>query len=512
MDPALPWYLARAGGLMAWWLLSAATVWGLALAARITVPARSAGLLDVHRFLSVLAVVFLAVHLLGLLADHWIGFGLTELLVPFTSSYRPAAVAWGVVGFYLLAAVLITSAAKARIPHRWWRAVHTATFAVFVLTFAHALAAGSDATVVRITGLILAAAVSFLASYRVLTLGARSPAPAPASENTPAPPVPAGRPDLMWATVTRTHPLAHEVLGIELAAADGSLLPAWEPGAHIDVLLPSGQLCQYSLCGSPADRDRYLIAIRRIPGVPGGGSAEAHTLTAGNHVAISAPRNMFALVLAPHYLFIAGGIGITPIVPMVRAVAAANLNWQLIYAGRSRASMPFADELAALGGHRVQLLAEDTDGRPDLAAAVAATPARTAVYCCGPESLIAAVETTVDAAAPARVLSVHTERFTPVQPAPQPQLTDAAFQVQLHRDGRTLTVPADQSLLHVLREAVPSIPWSCGQGYCGACELRVLDGEPDHRDHILAPEQRHRRDIIYPCVSRAHSPQLIIDI
>lgn len=511
MDPALPWYLARAGGLMAWWLLSAATVWGLALSARITVPARNAGLLDAHRFLSALSVVFLALHLLALLADRWIGFGLTELLVPFTSSYRPAAVAWGVVAFYLLASVLITSAAKSHIPHGWWRAVHTVTFVVFALALGHALAAGSDTTVVRITGLVLAAAVGFLASYRVLTLGAHR-----VDHATTVPEIPAHtavaaatRPDLVWATVERTHPLAREVLGIELTAADGALLPAWEPGAHIDVMLPSGQLCQYSLCGNPEDRSRYLIAIRRIPGTLGGGSAEAHTLTAGNHLAISAPRNMFALVLAPHYLFIAGGIGITPILPMVRAAAAANLSWQLIYAGRSRASMPFADELVALGGPRVQLLAEDTDGRPDLAAATATAPARTAVYCCGPESLISAVETTIAAADTRQGLRLHTERFAP---APSEPGAERAFEVKLQRDGRTLTVPADRSLLQTVREAVPAIPWSCGQGYCGACELRVLAGEPDHRDHILAPDQRHRRDIIYPCVSRAHSPQLVLDI
>ncbi|MFF3877315.1 ferric reductase-like transmembrane domain-containing protein [Streptomyces sp. NPDC001978] len=163
MDPQLWWYLARVGGLMPWWLLSATVVWGLLLYTRVLGPRTTSGrLLDLHRFLSGLSLAFLGLHLLGLLADSWVDIGAVQILFPFTSTYRPVAVAWGVIAFYLLTAVEVTSLLKSRIPHRWWRYVHTSTFAVFVVSTVHALTAGTDEAVARWTALALAGAVVFL--------------------------------------------------------------------------------------------------------------------------------------------------------------------------------------------------------------------------------------------------------------------------------------------------------------------------------------------------------------
>lgn len=515
MDSQLWWYLARVGGLTSWWLLSATVVWGLLLSTGVLGPRPARGrLLDLHRFLSALSLIFLAVHLIGLVADSWVDIGLVQILFPFTSDYRPVAVAWGVIALYLLAAIQTTSLLKKRIPHRWWRYVHTTTFAIFVLTTVHALTAGTDERTVRWTGLVLVAAVAFLAIYRLL-IGRRTDA---SGSHTPSgtkatvePPVSRESPGSRPVVVQQLRSAADGVVAIELAAADGSPLPAWEPGAHVDLVLPSGLIRQYSLCGDQSDPDAYRVGVLQVPDGRGG-SAEVHALRAGQRIAIRGPRNRFPLVLADHYLFIAGGIGITPILPMVRAAAAAGREWRLIYGGRSRATMAFADELLALGGDRVHLVPEDTDGMPDLAAALADTPRGAAIYSCGPEPLLAALEKVMAADFPDRHL--HIERFAAPRP---PQQTDAPapaveFQVELRRSGRLLPVPADRSLLEVIREAVPEVPSSCEEGFCGSCELRVLAGTPDHRDTVLSPGERDRRDVVYPCVSRARSQKLVVDL
>ncbi|MEU0108391.1 2Fe-2S iron-sulfur cluster-binding protein [Streptomyces sp. NPDC006251] len=538
MDPALWWHIARVGGLMSWWLLSATVIWGLLLSTRILGPRRlaSARLLDLHRFLSGLSVSFLVVHLVALLADEYIDFGLPALLVPMVSPYRPGAVAWGVVAMYVMAAVVVTSLARSRVPHQVWRWVHYATFALFVLVTVHAFTAGTEATnpVVQWTGIMLGAAFLFLVTYRLLTVRRPAAPKAPAATAPPASassvseaassvpeagnvrPVPPpaageaseGRPVL----VRELRHAADGVLAVRLAATGGGRLPAWEPGAHIDLVLPSGAIRQYSLCGDPADRDTYRVTVLNVPDGRGG-SAEVHRLRPGQKITVRGPLNRFPLVLADHYLFIAGGIGITPLLPMIRRVEATNLAWRLLYGGRSRATMAFTDDLLALGGDRVQLVPEDTDGLPDIAAALADAPPGTAVYCCGPEPLIAALEKTMAADFPH--LTLHVERFGPARTGPAVSGTSAAaaeFEIELARSRRVLPVPADRSLLEVIREAVPDAASSCEEGYCGACKVTVLDGTPDHRDEVLAPGERGRTDVIYPCVSRARSPKLVLDL
>ncbi|MET9700714.1 PDR/VanB family oxidoreductase [Streptomyces sp. NPDC006529] len=297
--------------------------------------------------------------------------------------------------------------------------------------------------------------------------------------------------------VSRTEP-AEGVLRLDLESGE---LPAWTPGAHIDVTLPSGLVRQYSLCGDPADAGRYTIAVRLVEDGRGG-SREAHALLAeGAELELRPPRNRFALLPAPSYVFVAGGIGITPILPMLRAATTAGARWTLLYGGRSRASMPFLDELAAYG-ERVTVVPEDEAGRPDLGV-LAGVPAGTLVYCCGPEPLMAAVT----AAAPPGV-EVRLERFAP-GPAAAPG-GEAPFTVTLARSGRTVEVPADGTTLAAVLRELPNTPYSCGQGFCGTCRHTVLAGEVDHRDDLLTDGERETSMLL--CVSRARGEHLTLDL
>ncbi|CAM5420300.1 iron-sulfur protein [Streptomyces avidinii] len=295
--------------------------------------------------------------------------------------------------------------------------------------------------------------------------------------------------------VSRTEP-ADGVLALTVESPD---LPAWAPGAHVDVALPSGLVRQYSLCGDPSARGRYTIAVRLVEDGRGG-SREAHAqLLEGAELSVRPPRNRFPLRPAPAYVFVAGGIGITPVLPMLRAAEAAGASWTLLYGGRSRASMPFLPELAVYGD-RVTVVPEDEAGLPDLAPLGALGP-DTLVYCCGPAPLMAAVE----AAAPAGV-PVHLERFAPAASG-----SDARpFTVELHRSGRLIEVAAAESALTAVRRELPNTPYSCEQGFCGTCQHRVLSGDIDHRDTLLTDGERE--DSMLLCVSRAASDHLVLDL
>ncbi|MCK7623521.1 PDR/VanB family oxidoreductase [Streptomyces sp. RS10V-4] len=356
-------------------------------------------------------------------------------------------------------------------------------------------------------GAVLAAAGTALAVRRALRRRIRrSPLwPLPALEQ----PVSgrgrgAGGPAGRRLRVARRTVVAEGVVALRL---EGGRLPAWEPGAHLDLVLPSGAVRPYSLCGEPADAVRadggsYTVAVRLIEDGRGGSREVHEALREGTAVEVRGPRNHFPLVDHPAYLFVAGGIGITPILPMVRRAEAAGVPWRLLYAGRSRASMPFLAEVAELaggaGGGRLTVVAEDEDGRPDLAGALAGVPAHAAVYCCGPQPLMDAVAALLPDGPEGPAL--HTERF-----APGAGGTDSAaepFEVELRRSGRTVTVPAGTSVLRALRDqALPDLPYSCEQGFCGTCRQRVLAGDVDHRDELLTGAER--ADSLLICVSRA---------
>ncbi|MFE2152403.1 PDR/VanB family oxidoreductase [Streptomyces lavendulae] len=304
---------------------------------------------------------------------------------------------------------------------------------------------------------------------------------------------------LLRARVTSRGEPADGVVRLVLeAASETDGLPPWTPGAHVDLVLPSGLVRQYSLCGDPADAGRYTVAVRLVEDGRGG-SREAHTgLAEGTVLELRPPRNRFALLPAPSYAFVAGGIGITPILPMLRAATAAGADWTLLYGGRSRASMPFLPELAAYGD-RVTIAPQDETGLPDLGA-LARTAPGTLVYCCGPEPLMRAV--TEAAADPS---AVHLERFAPAASGPA-----RPFTVELRRSGATVEVAAGESALTAVRRVLPATPYSCEQGFCGTCQHRVLEGEVEHHDELLTDAER--ADSMLLCVSRAAGGRLALDL
>lgn len=296
------------------------------------------------------------------------------------------------------------------------------------------------------------------------------------------------------------------VISLELGPLQSSPLPPWDPGAHIDVLLPGGLVRQYSLCGDPADRRRWRIGVLR-EAESRGGSLHLHDVCqVGERLRVRGPRNNFALGLADRYLFIAGGIGITPLLPMIARVDAEASDWTLVYGGRNRDSMAFLEELERYGG-RVSIRPQDESGLLDVPGLIADAAAGTAVYCCGPSGLINAVEEAVAAGADLRL---STERFSgDVVFTPE---TEAGFELVLRRTGQTLKVPPDQTVLDVLLEAGIEVDSSCEEGVCGTCETRVLAGRVDHRDHILTSSARARGDVMYVCVSRALDDRLELDL
>jgi ferredoxin-NADP reductase len=293
-----------------------------------------------------------------------------------------------------------------------------------------------------------------------------------------------------------------EVVSLRLATPDGRRLPRWLPGAHLRVELPSGRVRHYSLCGDPLDTASYTIAIRRIDG-GGGGSAEIHDeVPPGTVLQAVGPRNGFPFAADPVVLFIAGGIGITPLLPMAREAAALGLDWRLVYAGRSRSCMPFCDEVGALGG---EILADDETGVPSCADLVGRAPRGAAIYCCGPPAMLEGVRLAAEVAGTVRAF--HYERFT----AP-PIVDGRAFELELGRSGTVLRVPPDRSALDVLRDYDPGVPYSCQQGFCGLCLQHVLRGQVEHRDLRLTDADRESGAMLV-CVSRAaEESKVVLDL
>ncbi|MEU6292052.1 PDR/VanB family oxidoreductase [Streptomyces sp. NPDC046988] len=303
--------------------------------------------------------------------------------------------------------------------------------------------------------------------------------------------------------VARRQPAAEGVLALTLRHPRGEELPPWQPGAHVDVVLGPGLERQYSLCGDPADRAVWRIAVLREP-VGRGGSAYVHEeLKVGDRVRVRGPRNHFRLEAARRYRFVAGGIGITPILPMLAAAEEAGAEWSLLYGGRTRAGMAFTGELERYG-ERVTLVPEDESGRLDLAPVLDDVPGDTLVYCCGPGPLL-------DAAGercPAGRLRV--ERFSPAQA--QPAGPETGFEVVLARSGRTVVVEPDVSVLDAVRGAGVEVLFSCTEGTCGTCETEVVSGEPEHRDSVLTEEERAAGETMLICVSRCRGRRLVLDL
>lgn len=302
--------------------------------------------------------------------------------------------------------------------------------------------------------------------------------------------------------VTAVTPEAEDVVSLTLVRPDGAELPAWIPGAHLDVFTPSGRQRHYSLNGNPNDHSHYRIAIRRMVGGGGGSIEMVDTVRSGDALHVRGPRNAFTFINAPAYLFIAAGIGVTPILPMVKAAEARGATWKFIYLGRSRASMPFLTEIEALGGD-VEIRPDDEFGIPDAAELLGRAEPGAAVYVCGPTALLDAARTLMAGINPTG--SLHVERFSP------PSIIGGhAFEVTLDKTGRTITVDADESVLSAVRRELPYTPYSCQQGFCGTCKVGVLVGAVDHHDRVLIDSERH--DSMMICVSRASGDSLVLDL
>ncbi|KOV85522.1 ferredoxin [Nocardia sp. NRRL S-836] len=299
--------------------------------------------------------------------------------------------------------------------------------------------------------------------------------------------------------------IADGVVLLTLRHPDGDPLPAWTPGAHVDLVLADGLVRQYSLCGDPSDTATMTVAVLLEPGGRGGSRHVHDVLAAGQQVEVRGPRNHFELVEAKRYLFIAGGIGITPILPMVARVEAAGHDWRLVYGGRTRSSMAFRAELERLAGTEIR--PQDEDGLLDLAALLGEPEEGTAVYCCGPEALLTAVEQHC-AAWPEG--SLHVERFAPKTGVAPPSRQE--FEVELAQTGTVLRVPAGRSVLDVVEQAGVSVLSSCREGTCGTCETIVLGGTPEHRDSVLTAAEQECGDAMMICVSRSRSPRLVLDL
>ena len=308
--------------------------------------------------------------------------------------------------------------------------------------------------------------------------------------------------------------LGPETVALDLVPADGTALPPFTAGAHVDVDLPGGLVRQYSLWSDPAQPGPYRIAVQREPDGRGGSKA-VHALAEGARLRISAPRNRFPLAPdASRSILLAGGIGITPLLSMAQVLHRQGAEFTLHYCARSRDRAAFAGLLAATPfAHRVALHLDDGPAAQRLDLSTLALPPApgTHLYLCGPAGFMAAVRAAT-AAWPAG--SLHQEHFAaPDSPETALGATgDAAFEIELATTGQVLRVPPGESALQVLDAAGFDIPRSCEQGICGTCLTRVIAGTPDHRDHVLTDEERAAGDQIALCCSRARSPRLVLDL
>jgi ferredoxin-NADP reductase len=292
----------------------------------------------------------------------------------------------------------------------------------------------------------------------------------------------------------------------EFSRLDGQPLPAYEPGAHIDVHLPNGIVRQYSLTEAKPDPASYTVGVKRDPASRGGSRYVHDELRVGKTLKISAPRNNFPLVEnAPHVVLFAGGIGITPIWCMVQRLAQLGCPWTLHYACRSRADMAFLRPLEAMAGAKFHFDNESGGKFLDVGAVIAATPKDAHLYCCGPTPMLKAFETAT-ASWPRE--QVHIEYFTPKQEAAKA----GGFVVELARSGKEFVIPEGKSILQVLLDAGIDVDYSCELGICGACEQRVISGEPEHRDAILTEEEQASNTKVMICCAGCKSERLVLDL
>lgn len=508
IDPHFWWYVARASGLIAWVLATLSVVWGVLMSTRILRSAANAAWLqDLHKYFAGAGFVMILLHMVTLMLDGWLALSPLELLVPFAADYRPLALALGIIAFYLLVAIHVSSLAINRLPKKVWRGIHLTSYLVLALVAFHSGTSGTDVGstwyLLLSSSLIVVGALSALIPVVMRTAGT-TPPPAttttsPAASLPVSPPTTIDRRTMVVTSVVRE---ADEVLSIRLAPLGGGQLPPWHPGAHITLHLPNGLERQYSLCGDPAERHHFDIAVLRTVASAGGSEWIHNTIAPGMTLVVDGPLNHFEFIAATEYLFVAGGIGITPIKSMIESLP-AHRSWRLIYLARSRATAAFAGELLERYPDRVTFIAtEEALGGTALDDALEHT--RATVYCCGPASLMARV---IGQVAPARL---HIERFEPVVRVAVVPSHDT--EVACARTGTRLTVSAGDNLLEALELAGLPVSASCRKGVCGSCEVRVLEGRPEHLDSVMSDSEKDELGVMYPCVSMSSTNRLVLDL
>jgi ferredoxin-NADP reductase/DMSO/TMAO reductase YedYZ heme-binding membrane subunit len=525
-EPQIWWYVTRASAVIAWVLLTVAVLWGVLLSTRVLRKIDNPSWLqDLHRYLGGTAVIMVGLHMVSLVLDSYAHFSIEELLVPFAIEPRFAGlpIALGILAFYILVAVQASSYLKNRIPPKVWKGIHYASYAAVVAVSFHAGFSSSkdvsqfwyQSLAIILVGLGAAAAITrILVGSRVKTssptnprttsLTRAKPLAQPGTKN-PAPTAPSLSADTRSMRVASVDSLTPEVKRFTLVDANGERLPVWHPGAHLTIHLADGRTRQYSLCGDPADRTQYEIAVLRID-EPGSGSSWVHEhLAVDSEVLVSGPRNHFELEPASEYVFVAGGIGITPIKAMIESLPERR-KWTLHYFGRSRSTMAFLSELVDDYPESVVVWARDERGDADVPMTDLLTKsvADAQVYCCGPESLMSALALVVDDD------RLHLERFVALD---RLSGVDAQpVEVTCRKSRQTFVVGADESLLDAMETRGVPIMGSCRTGVCGTCEVRVVQGTPQHLDSVMSDADKDELGVMYPCVSRAVTDKLVLDV
>ncbi len=305
---------------------------------------------------------------------------------------------------------------------------------------------------------------------------------------------------------------ATDICSYELVSLDGKPLPSFSAGSHVDVHLPGGMVRQYSLCNDPRATHHYLIGVLRDPLSRGGSQAMHDQIKEGDKIAISVPRNHFPLAHeASHHLLLAGGIGVTPILCMAERLAVVGASFEMHYCTRSPDRTAFRSRIAASSfADRVKFHHDDGPAEQllNIPEVVAWPKPGLHLYVCGPKGFMDAVLGAARAKG-WKSDALHFEFFTADV---SPTGTEAGFQVKLASSGQLVDVPADKSVVHALADAGVEVLVSCEQGVCGTCLTRVLEGEPEHRDSYLTPEEQAANDQFTPCCSRSKSPILVLDL
>jgi ferredoxin-NADP reductase len=554
MDEKLWWYVARAGGLTAWWLLCLAVLWGLLLSTRVlgdrTPPA---WLLDLHRMLGGLALVFTAMHLVGLYLDTWSGFTLTQLFVPLESEYRPTAVAWGVIGLYLLAAIEVTSLLRRRLPDMLWRWVHRTAFGVFVFATLHVFTAGSDAANPWIQGTAVAVGCGFvfLSAYRVMAgrrEKQRPPGQAPivpaSATAAPATGVPeeSGMPGgstFHALTVTEVNRETENAVSVAFAVPK-DLAPAFrfDPGQHLTLRKRFGDhevRRAYSLCCGVTDGE-LRIAVKQVDG----GRASPwlnRELAVGDVVDVTAPTGRFRTEINPlhqrHVLGVAAGSGITPVLSILKSVLAVEprSRFTLLYGNRDADSIIFRDKLDALRnqhGERlriVHVLSRDDDVAPHLRGRIGAGKLHELkdllelgtvddAFVCGPREMSVEVR---DALTELGLNSahVHVELFGGGgrRAAPTPPASGVHRKVAVIDRGAKaeITMDVNESVLDAALRAGLDLPYSCRDGVCGTCRAKLRSGQVDQPMSDLSPTEIEAGYVL-TCQARPQTEDVVISL